>query len=70
MGKPKFLALPLQPVVVERSFEQWGLDFIGEFKDNFSSRFKWILTCIDYFTIWVEDISTKKDTFQIVYKFP
>jgi hypothetical protein len=32
--KQKLAALPLQPVVVEAPFQQWGLDFIGQFKDN------------------------------------
>jgi hypothetical protein len=35
----------LQPFVVEAPFQQWGLDFIGEFKENSSNGFKWILTC-------------------------
>jgi hypothetical protein len=28
-GKQKLLALPLDPVIVEAPFQQWGLDFIG-----------------------------------------
>lgn len=31
---------PLQPVVVEAPFQQWGLDFIEEFKDNSSNGHK------------------------------
>jgi hypothetical protein len=55
-------ALPLKPIIVEAPFQQWGLDFIGEFKDNSSNRYRWILTATDYFTRWVEAIPTKKAT--------
>jgi hypothetical protein len=43
-GKQKLAALPLQPVVVEAPFQQWGLDFIGQFKDNSSNGYTWIIT--------------------------
>lgn len=59
-GKPKVHTLPLQPVVVETPFQQWGLDFIGEFKNNSSNGHKWILTCTDFFTKWVEAIPQLK----------
>jgi len=49
-GKPKLATLPLQRVVVEIPFQQWGLDFIGQFKDNSSNGYTWILTATDYFT--------------------
>jgi len=57
---------PLKPVVVEAHFQQWGLDFIGEFKDNLSNGYQWILTATDYFTRWVEFIPTKKSTEEVV----
>jgi hypothetical protein len=53
--------LPLKPVVVETPFQQWGLDFIGEFKGNFNNNFKWIITATDYFTWWVKDYFTASD---------
>lgn len=28
-GKRKLLPLPLKPIYIERSFQQWGLEFIG-----------------------------------------
>jgi hypothetical protein len=55
-------ALPLKPMVIEAPFQQWGLDFIGEFKDNSSNGYRWVLTTTDYFTQWVESIPTKKET--------
>jgi len=62
-------SLPLQCVVVEASFQQWGLDFIGNFKENFSNGFRWILTTIYYFTRWVEAIPTKRATNRVVMDF-
>jgi transposase InsO family protein len=55
--------------VVEAPFQQWGLDFIGEFKDNSSNGYRWILTATDYFTRWVESVPTKKAIEEVVMKF-
>jgi hypothetical protein len=68
-GKQKITAQPLKPVVVETPFQQVGLDFIREFKDNSSNGFLWILTTTDYFTRWVQSIPTKKSTKEVVMKF-
>jgi hypothetical protein len=68
-GKQKLAALPLQHVVVEAAFQQWGLDFIGQFKDNSSNGFTWIITTTDYFTKWVEAIPTKHATDKVVMDF-
>jgi transposase InsO family protein len=54
---------------MEAPFQQWGLDFIGEFKDNSSNGYKWILTTTDYFTKWVEAIPTKRATYKVVMEF-
>jgi transposase InsO family protein len=67
--KQKLAALPLQPVVVESPFQQWGIDFIGQFKDNSSNGYTWIITVIDYFTKWVEAIPTKSATDKVVMDF-
>jgi transposase InsO family protein len=55
--------------VIEAPFQQWGLDFVGEFKDNSSNGYRWILTATDYFTRWVESIPTKKATEEVVMNF-
>jgi transposase InsO family protein len=68
-GKQKLATLPLQPVVVEAPFQQWGLDFIGQFKDNSSNGYSWIITAIDYFVKWVEAIPTKSATDKVVMDF-
>jgi hypothetical protein len=42
VGKEKRAAIPLQPVMVSRPFEQWGLDIIGEISlalPNYTSTF-------------------------------
>jgi hypothetical protein len=56
-------------MVVEGPFQQWGLDFVGEFKDNSSNSYRWILTTTDYFTWWVESIPTNKTTEEVVMNF-
>ena len=55
-GRRKLLPLPLQPIIVEGPFMQWGLDFIGEIHPVSSAQHKWILTATDYFTKWIEAI--------------
>ena len=62
-------AFPLNPIVVQVPFQQWGLDFIGNFKDNSSNSYSWILTATNYFTKRVEVIPTKKETGAIVMDF-
>jgi hypothetical protein len=55
--------------VVEAPFQQWGLDFIGKFKDNSSNGYSWVITATDYFTKWVEVIPTKSATEKVVMDF-
>jgi len=38
-GKQQLKSLPLRPIVVNGPFQQWGLDFIDEFKDNSSNGY-------------------------------
>jgi hypothetical protein len=68
-GKQKIPALPLVPVKAEASFQQWGLDFIGEINPHSSAQHKWILTATDYFTKWVEAIPTRNTTDAVVISF-
>lgn len=55
-GRFKKAALPLQPVMVEEPFQQWGLDVIGPITLSSLVQHKCILTATDYFTIWAEAI--------------
>lgn len=54
--------MPLKPIVVDESFAQWGLDFIGMIDPPSFSNHKWILTATDYFTCWTEAIPLKNAT--------
>ena len=58
--KKRLAPFPLIPVFIGEPFRQWGLDFVGEINPPSSGHHKWVLTATDYFTKWVEDISTKK----------
>jgi hypothetical protein len=68
-GKHKLIPLPLRPIKVEASFQQWGLYFIGEINPNSSGQNKWILIATDYFTKWVEAIPTRVATDIVIIKF-
>ena len=68
-NKQRLPALHLTPVIVEEPFQQWGLHFIGEFKDKSSRIYQGILTTTDHFTKRVEAIPTKKQTKEVVMKF-
>ena len=65
-GKRELLPLSLKPIFVEAPFQQWGLDFIGEINPSSLGQHRWILTTTDYFTKWIEAISTKKATDTII----
>jgi hypothetical protein len=53
-GKEKKPVFPLQPIIIECPFQQWGLDVIGEINPNSSQLQKYILIATDYFTIWMK----------------
>lgn len=61
--------LPLKPVEVSASFQQWGLDFIGENHPTSLGQHKWILTTTDYFTKWIDAIPTRQATDAIIIQF-
>jgi hypothetical protein len=61
--------LPLKPIKVEKHFQQWGLDFIGDINPNSSGKHKWILAATDYFTKWVDAIPTRAPTDTIIIMF-
>lgn len=55
-GRYKRSALPLQPIIIEEPFQQWGLDVIGPITPSSSAQHKYILTATDYFTRWAEAV--------------
>jgi hypothetical protein len=58
--RSKLPAASSKPVVVEALFQQWRLECIGKFHENYSNGFTWILKTIDYFTWCVEAIPMKE----------
>jgi hypothetical protein len=68
-GKQRLLALSLDLIIVQAPFQQWGLDFIGQFHQNSSNGFSWILTTTNYFTGWVEAISLKTSSSAAIIRF-
>jgi len=58
----------LQPVIGDHTFDQWGLDVIGEIVPNSSKKHRYILIVTDYLTKWVEAIPLKLVTIeQVIY---
>lgn len=68
-GKQQLKLLPLKPVIASGSFQQWGLDFIGEIHPTSSSQHRWILTATDYFTKWIEVIPTRSTSLKVIISF-
>lgn len=54
---------------MEELFQQWGLDFIGVVNPNFSIRYKFIITAIDYFTRRAEAEAIKEANQKIILRF-
>jgi hypothetical protein len=59
-GKMKKGVMPLQPIVVEQPFSQWGLDVIGTINLKSSKGHMYIITTTDYFKKWPELVALKK----------
>jgi hypothetical protein len=68
-GKQKLPTLPLDPVIVEAPFQQWGLDFIGQFSQSSSAGHTWILVATDYFTRWVEAVPLRTSSNATIVRF-
>jgi hypothetical protein len=59
VGRQKIPTLPLMVMQVETPFQKWGFGFIGEIHPPSSGQHRWIFIATDYFTKWVEAISTR-----------
>jgi hypothetical protein len=68
-GREKRAFFPLQPMVISRPFEQWGLDIIGEITPSSSKQHRYILTAIDYFMKWAEVIPLTHVNEKVVIQF-
>jgi hypothetical protein len=65
----KRAVVPLQPVAVSRTFEQWGLDIIREITLNSSKQHRYRLTAMDYFTKWAEVVPLTHVNEKVVIQF-
>jgi len=52
----KKATFPLHPITVDTPFQQWGLDIIGPINSPSSQQHKYILTPMNYFTIWSKSL--------------
>jgi hypothetical protein len=62
-------AIPLQPVTLSITFEQWGIYVIREITPNYLKQHKYILTARDYFTRWNEAIPLTQINEKVVIQF-
>lgn len=53
----------------ESPFLAMGLSFIGQFHQNSSNGFSWILTATDYLTTWVEAVPLKTSSSTSIVRF-
>eukprot|EP00253_Pinus_taeda_P019400 PITA_19400 len=59
MGKPTPKdEIPMQPQVTSKTFEKWGMDFVGPIKPP-SKQKQYIFVCTDYLTKWAETKAIK-----------
>jgi hypothetical protein len=68
-GKMKKVAMPLQPIVVEQPFSQWGLDVVVLINLKSSKGNIYILTTTDYFRKWPEAVALKEVDAEEFIKF-
>ena len=57
----KRYVIPLQLIIVEQPFSQWGLDVIGPINPKSRKGHMYILTDTNYLTKWPEAVALKKD---------
>jgi len=56
-----------QPNSKNRTFDVWGIDFMGPFPNSFGNQY--ILVVVDYVSKWVETIPSKTNDTKVVVKF-
>jgi hypothetical protein len=67
LGKIKRETIPLQSIIIEEPFAQWGLDVIVPINPKYSKGDSYIITTTDYFTKWQEVVSLRNiDSKQLI----
>jgi hypothetical protein len=64
-----FFAMPLQPVLLDFPFSNWGLEFIGPINPSSSVGHIFILTSANYFTKWDEVVPLRHVQYEHVFYF-
>ena len=59
--------MPLNPILVVKLFNVWGIDFMGPFPTSYGHTY--ILVGVDYVSKWVEAIPCKTNDHKVVLKF-
>jgi len=65
----KKYVMPLSPIVVEKTFSQWGLDVVGPINPKSSKGDLYILTTTNYFMKWTEAMALNKVDAEDMIKF-
>jgi hypothetical protein len=65
----KIYVMPLQPIIVEQPFSQWGLDVFRPINLKSSKGHMYILTSTYYFKKWLEAVALKKVDYEELIKF-
>ena len=58
---------PMNTILEVELFDLWGMDFMGPFPPSFNNMY--ILLTVDYFSKWVEAISTRANDASMVAQF-
>ena len=59
--------MPLNPILVVKLFDVWGIDFMGPFPTSYSHTY--ILVGVDYVSKWVQAIPCKTNDHRVVLRF-
>ena len=59
--------MPLNPILIVKVFDVWGIDFMGHFPNSFGNLY--ILLVVDYVSKWVEAIACRTNDHKVVVKF-
>jgi hypothetical protein len=59
--------MPMNPILIVKIFEVWGIDFMGPFSPSFG--YEYILVGVDYVSKLVGVVATKTNDHKVVVKF-